>query len=978
LDAGSNPFVARQLRAPRLSATGAAAIASATFGVHGSALELGSHQDQNFRIAAGGTSYVLKVANPAFSHAELDLQNRAMEHVAARLRTRVPVALPAVHGPDVVVVKHEGASYRVRLLTYLQGLPLLRSGYLAPTVLRAVGSLAGRTAAALASFEHPALGRALEWDLRRAADVVPAYAPLVDDDQRRSLAQATIERAATALDRLDLGLRRQAIHGDITDWNVLARRGPAGRPTVCGLIDFGDVVGSWLVAECAVAAAAMASRPGARPLLDAAEVIRGFHATLPLREDEIAALPALLAARAAVSAVSGQHQAGLEPDNPYVTASVERGWPGLEAIGAVPFELAHAVFRQACGLAPVAPPARSWRDAGPFVEGLDTDQAVAVDLSVRTDDLCYAGWGDAATVAAAVAGAARRSANGVVIGRYGEARIVVDEPPGPCEPDTVHLGADLFLPEQTPVIAPLDGRVERCATTELCLALGGGFTLRLAGIDPLRATGDTVRRGELLGRIALPAAGQRLPAHLHVQLAAVPLDAMPGLVPASLSSAWRALCPDPGPLLGLDVAVASESEETVLERRRRFVASPQRLYYSPAPRRMERGWRQWLYDIDGRRYLDMINNIAIVGHSHPRIEEAAARQLRLLNTNTRFLYDAMGRFAERLAGLVPAPLEVVFLVNSGSEANDLALRLASEVTGHRTVLCLDASYHGWTTATSKTAAARSDHGDATEVCALSKPRYWDDAEAQGRHLDDALRSIDDLVARQRPPAAFISEPLLGNSGGLPLPAGYLQAVYGAVRAAGGVCIADEVQVGYGRLGSFFWAFEQQAVVPDIVTLAKSAGNGHPVAAVITTRAIADAFGRRADLFSSVGGSPVSCEVGLAVLDVLQQEDLQRNARDVGDYLGERLSPLVDGQPLTGALHGLGLYRGIELIRDGDPRRPASAEAAAICERLLTLGVVVQPTGAGANVLKLKPPLCVTRSDIDVLAGALEQTFEGGW
>jgi len=976
----ASSFVGRELRIPRLDAAAAADIARTSFGVHGAVTQLGSHQDQNFLLVAdGGVRYVLKVANPAFTRDELDLQNRAMEHTAFRVRDPVPVALPGVDGEDVVAVQHQGAAYHVRLLTYLAGSPLVEAGYLAAGVLRAAGGLAARVAAALSSFDHPALDRMLQWDVRRAAAVVAAYAPLTQDDQRGRVAEHTVTWAAAKLERLDASLRRQAIHGDVTDWNVLAERDGAGRPTPCGLIDFGDMTRSWLAAECAVLAAAMVSRAGGPGALrDAAQVVRGFHAVVPLREDEIAALPALLAARIALSAVSGEHQAALEPDNRYVVASVERGWRGLETIAAIPETLAHAVFRQACGLPVPAPRRHRSQDAGPVVEGLGQRRAVAVDLSVRTDDLRHGGWRDPAAIAAAVAQAEASCAEGLAVGCHGEARIVVDEEPGPDEPETVHLGADLFLPELTAVLAPLDSRVLRCEASGMLLTVDGGFTLRLGGIVPAATAGDDVRRGQPLGRVARPGPDQRLPAHLHVQLAAVPLDRLPGLVPASLSQAWLSLCPDPGPLLGLEVAATSDPTESVLERRRRFVASPQRLYYAPTPRRMERGWRQWLYDIDGRRYLDMINNIAIVGHSHPRVEEAAARQLRLLNTNTRFLYDAMGRFAERLAGLVPSPLEVVFLLNSGSEANDLALRLAREVTGRRDVLCLDASYHGWTAATTPTATVTPDGGGSAAVHPLPKPAFGDDAATLADRLDASLQAIDDLVSQRRAPAAFISEPLLGNSGGLPLPSGYLQAIYKAVRDAGGLCIADEVQVGYGRLGAYFWAFQQQDVVPDIVTIAKSAGNGHPVAAVITTRAIADAFGRGNDLFSSVGGSPVSCEVGLAVLDVLQQEQLQRNAGEVGDYLTERLTPLVDAHPLAGALHGLGLYRGIELVRDGDAHSPASAEAAAVCERLLELGVVVQPTGAGANILKLKPPLCVTRGDIDVLAEALGLVFDGGW
>ena len=561
---------------------------------------------------------------------------------------------------------------------------------------------------------------------------------------------------------------------------------------------------------------------------------------------------------------------------------------------------------------------------------------------------------------------------GPAVGRHGEGRLVHATGAGPEEPASVHLGADVFVPARTPVLAPLAGRVIRRGERELLLATEHGLTLRLAGLAPADelAAGDdvgavagpaeAVAAGDAVGTVAEPASGDRLPAHLHVQLAAAGINELPGLVPASLAPAWLALCPDPGPLLGLDAAAGGESPGAVLARRRRAVASPQRLYFPSAPPQFERGWRQWLYDVHGRPYLDMVNNVTILGHAHPAVEAAATRQLRRLNTNSRFLYDAFGRYAERLAALVADPLEVVFCVNSGSEAVDLALRLARETTGRRDLICLAGAYHGWTTATDEAAKAPA------WVHAVDPP-----------HLDPerSLAQVRAAVAR-RPPAALLCESPLGSWGGVLLPDGWLAAAYELVRGAGGLCIADEVQVGFGRCGSHFWAFEREGVAPDLVTLAKPAGNGHPLGAVITTRAIADAFDAQDDLFSSPGGSPVSCEIGLAVLDAFEREGLQENARRVGEHVTARLGRLVEDFELVGALHGVGLYRGLELTRsDGSP---AAGEAAAICERLLELGVVVQPTGPDMNVLKLKPPLCVTTGDVDHLAAALRLALDEGW
>jgi 4-aminobutyrate aminotransferase-like enzyme len=773
-----------------------------------------------------------------------------------------------------------------------------------------------------------------------------------------------MERAAGGLEPFRSELRVQVIHGDTTDWNVLARRDAAGRPLPCALIDFGDVMRSWLAADCAVLATSVSARNPARALQDAVEVVRGFHSVVPLTEPELAALPALMVARAVISTLGGEHQRALEPANRYVARGAELSWGILRALIAIPPALAHAAFREACGLpAPRTRPARLRAAPGTLADELGRGRPAPVDLSPQTDALEAGSWRDAAAVAEVVEQLRRDGA--VPVGRYGERRIVHDTGPGPDEPSTVHLGVDVFLREGEPVRAPLPGRILDTGDRELLLELRDSrLRLRLGGLVPRDLDGE-VAAGEELGAVAAPRAGQRLPAHLHVQLGVDELDELPGLVPSSLASAWLAVCPDPTPLLGLAVPATAEPVETALERRQRFVASPQRLYYAPKPPQIERGWRQWLYDVAGRPYLDVINNVAIVGHSHPKVEAAAARQLRRLNTNSRFLYDAMGRFAERLVRLSPDPLEVVFFVNSGSEAGDLALRLARVVTGRRDLLCFEGCYHGWTTATNETLSAPP----WVHPIALPHP----DPE---RSLRELLATVDRLDAAGSPPAALLCEPVLGNLGGVVLPAGYLDRAYAAVRAAGGLCIADEVQVGYGRLGSHFWAFEQQGVVPDIVTVAKATGNGHPVAAVITTREIADGFARSEDLFSSVGGSPVSCEVGIAVLDVLEEERLQDNARKVGHFLSDRLGALVEEFPIARALHGIGLYRGLELGHEDG--RPATEAARAICERMLGLGVIVQPTGPGANVLKLKPPLCVTARDVDYLAGALGETLANGW
>jgi 4-aminobutyrate aminotransferase-like enzyme len=252
-----------------------------------------------------------------------------------------------------------------------------------------------------------------------------------------------------------------------------------------------------------------------------------------------------------------------------------------------------------------------------------------------------------------------------------------------------------------------------------------------------------------------------------------------------------------------------------------------------------------------------------------------------------------------------------------------------------------------------------------------------DSQSAG-YAPRAVAVIDDLAARGRPAAGFICESYFGNAGGIALPAGYLREVYAAVRRHGGVAIADEVQVGFGRLGDWFWGFQQQDAAPDIVAVAKSIGAGHPIGAVITRRDIADRYRTQGYFFSSTGGSPVSSVIGMAVLDVIEDEGLQENARLVGAHLRYRLEELRERYDLVGAVHGSGLYIGLEFVSDRSTREPATEQTAAICDRLLELGVIMQPTGDFLNVLKIKPPLCVTRESVDYFADSLTRVLETGW
>eukprot|EP00928_Gymnodinium_smaydae_P040218 TRINITY_DN27307_c0_g2_i1.p1 TRINITY_DN27307_c0_g2~~TRINITY_DN27307_c0_g2_i1.p1 ORF type:complete len:500 (+),score=111.10 TRINITY_DN27307_c0_g2_i1:59-1501(+) len=423
------------------------------------------------------------------------------------------------------------------------------------------------------------------------------------------------------------------------------------------------------------------------------------------------------------------------------------------------------------------------------------------------------------------------------------------------------------------------------------------------------------------------------------------------------------------------------SKAEILElRRRHFCAAQSVSYANTDPLLIVRGEGARLFDEKGNSYLDTRNNVCHVGHAHPRVAAAVAEQAAALNTNTRYLHPNICMLAQRLVATFPqgSGLEVCFFVNSGSEANDLACRLAFARTRSRDLVVVDHGYHGHTQQAIEISPYKFDHkggeGPKSNVhkvpcpCTYRGPHRGPDAgERYAEYVERACKSAPDGKV-----AAFFVESGMSVGGVIVPPPGYLASCYRAVRAAGGICVADEVQVGFGRFGEYFWAFEQQDVFPDIVTMGKPFGNGMPLAAVVTTREVAEAFNNGLEYFNTFGGNPVVCAAGLAVLDVLRDERLAERAAEVGAYLRERLLELARKRPIIGDIRGRGLFVGIEFVRDKVTLEPATPETSEVCARMKDEHrILMSIDGPNDNVLVMKPPLVFSREDVDLTISAMD-------
>src|SRR5579884_1732889 len=1007
--------------APPVSEAEAVRLAREVFGIEGAARKLPGEYDDNFHLkAAAGGEYVLKVMHPARQREFIDLQCSALRHLEKEApELRLPRVIPSPKKEAYAQARlADGEERFVWMLTYVPGKALAEARPHSPELLRELGEFLGRLDRALGNFSHPGAQRELKWDMARAL-WAREHLGEIENPARRALAQRFLwlfER--DVLPHLP-GLRKSVIYGDANEYNVLVRNEPGESYRLASVIDFGDMHYGVTVSEPAIAAAyAMLGKKDV--LGTAAAVVAGFHRQFALREEELALLYAMTGTRLAVSVVNSARRKTVKPDDAYVTVSEEPAWEALERWAKIFPRFAHYAFREACGL-PAVPQSETVRK---FLAAKSQEAAPLLDADLRKEPCAVLDLGVGSRFLGADPRAAKtpalteaifrrmREENvSVAVGRYDEARPLY---PGPHfgrssnptdERRTIHLGMDFFAPAGSAIHAPLEGTVHLLANNAAEGDYGPLVVLRHeadAGVpfftlyghltaETLRAlrVGQAISRGEEFAKIGAPPENGNWPPHLHFQIILDLLDLdrdFPGVAYASQREIWKSLSPDPNLLVAIPESRFLEKEPDV----RKTIASREALLGKNLsisyrkPLKIVRGWMQYLYDETGRAYLDVYNNVPLVGHSHPRVVRAVQEEIALLNTNTRYLHDNVLKYAERLTRLLPEPLRVCYFLNSGSEANELALRLARAHAKSEDVIVLEHAYHGHTNTLIDISPYKFNgpggSGRKPWVHVAPIPDDYrgayrrEDREAGRKYAEHVAELIEKMRKEGRKPGAFLAETLPSVAGQIVFPAGYLKEAYRHVRAAGGVCIADEVQVGFGRLGTHFWGFEMQEAVPDVVVLGKPIGNGFPLAAVVTTREIAASFANGMEFFSTFGGNPVACAAGLAVLDVLEEQRLQENALRGGKFLLERLAALRQKHPLIGDVRGAGYFLGVDLVVDRETRTAAPAQASYVVNRLRECGILTGTDGPHHNVLKLRPPLVFSEADTELFVATLDSVL----
>ena len=979
------------------------------WGISARLRQLDGEYDLNFLAETDhGDGYILKAMRPDCDEWLIEMQIGALNHIKSSASDLpLPSVISATFGASFMRLPDaSGVNRLIWVIERLPGKCYANSAPKTDALIRELGEVLGKTDAALKDFSHPHMKREFKWDLMQAGWIGEQLDCISDPDRNALLRSihADFEANKTALDRLPI----QAIHNDANDYNILVD-GKLGEPWISGLIDFGDMCAAPRICDLAIAAAyVVLDHP--KPEAALAALVAGYHATNPLSANEIDMLWPLLRARLAVSVVNSTLMATDNPDDPYVTISQAPAWRFLEAYD-LNHHLLSARLRAACDLPAVdgADRVLNWlnTERGNFATlmGEDLNDAPMGTLSVENSTWPQNPFHMPLEEAAHV-GEEFEDNGKIWLGYYHEPRLIYTDQAfynGPWKASdrrTVHLAVDAFAPSGAPLFAPLRGEVFIAEYRSGHLDYGGVIILRhetpqgdpfytLYGhlnpefLERLKP-GDVIEKGEQFCRLGDPSMNGGWAPHVHFQLAltteGIEAD-WPGVGAPDEMYLWRAICPNPAALLNLpDEKVRyrpTDQSEVLIKRRAHFGGNLSLTYDDPVM--LLRGWKHHLFDEWGRPYLDAYNNVPHVGHAHPRIQAVAADQLKRMNSNTRYLHPTQTAFADRLLSKLPETFEVCYFVNSGSEANELAMRLARAHTGEKGMVTPDHGYHGNTNEAIAVSAykfnkpngvGQADWVELVEVADDFRGSFRrDDPERAQKFADLIDPAIAALKARGHGIAGFIAETFPSVGGQIIPPKGYLPAVYNRIRAAGGVCIADEVQTGLGRLGDHYFGFEHQGATPDIVVLGKPIGNGHPLGVVVTTKAIADNFDNGIEFFSTFGGSTLSCRIGKEVLDIVDDEGLQDNARQMGARLIDGLKELQTKHNTIGDVRGMGLFIGLELVRMN------GSEATDICayvkNRMRGHRILIGSEGPKDNILKIRPPLTIEAEDVDMILSALD-------
>jgi 4-aminobutyrate aminotransferase-like enzyme/Ser/Thr protein kinase RdoA (MazF antagonist) len=983
----------------KITAAQAERICLDLYKIRGSAMPLPGEIDFNFKIeGSDGEGYILKISRPNEHTEYLDFQQKLLQYVYDYGEGVLsPKVINDCNGLAISEFTDDNGQMRkVRLLSWIIGRVWSTVNPQQDDLRYSLGEQSGKLTKALQGFDHPKAHRQLDWDVAQAA-WAEAHIELFEGEEKEIITyfQDQFKKAQPTYSLL----RKAVVHNDANDNNVIVSYDLVG-PKVVSAIDFGDSVYTQIINDLAIACAYTIMRHN-DPLAAALPIIKGYHESFSLTPLELEHLYNAIAMRLVISVTKSAINKIKEPDNHYLLVSEEPAWELLRKWRLVDANFALYSFRDVCGFSahPNEILFSAWASQQTFsleklFPTIKSNQVHHIDLSVSSTWIGHQkDFNDLDYFQFKINRLQNEVPSKILAGGYLEPRPIYTSDAYDKignkgrESRTIHLGIDFWLPALTPVQALFEGEVVAAINDAGDKEYGGLVILKhkedklefytlyghLTVSSALKnKIGDTLKAGKIIGELGSYPENGNWAAHLHFQVMLSMLNYKidyPGVAYYHQLAVWKSICPDPNLLFKSEElrSNTSMSNGEIIAYRKQHLGKSLSLQYK-IPIKMVRGAGQYLLDQFGRKYLDTVNNVAHVGHEHPDVVKAGQEQMALINTNTRYLHENINNLAKELLKTLPPELSVVHFVNSGSEANELAIRMVKAVTGEQDILASEVGYHGNTNICIDISSYKFDGKggkgapEHTHIFPLpdafrGKYRGKNTGEL---YAEEVQKQIDLIHEKGRKVGGFIIEPIISCGGQIDLPIGFLELAYKHVRAAGGLCISDEVQVGCGRMGKAFWGFELHGVVPDIITIGKPLGNGHPLAAVICTKEVAKKFANGMEFFNTFGGNPVSCAIGTEVIRVVKREKLQEHALKVGESLKLELKKLSVDFPIIGDVRGEGLFLGIELVDAA--MNPLAEQTDYLANRMKEHGILMSTDGPDHNVLKIKPPMVFTQEN----------------
>ena len=965
-----------------------------------SLIELSSERDKNFLIKITKNSkFVVKISNTSESINLLKMQDFIIDKLSKRknIKNFIP---NRIHKSILVFKDQFNRESFVRILKYIDG-DMYANIKSNNCLEESIGYFLGDLSNELKNLGHSASFRKFLWD--------PSNIDWIKNKQKlfsgfkADIIKKNILEYNFFVKKNKHNLRYSLTHGDVNNYNLVIKNNK-----LVGLIDYGDMIYAPTINDLAIALAYVLMKKDDL-FLSLKNVIINYNKKFPISLKEIYSLITLVKCRLTITVVMASIQRKKFPKNRYLSISEKDAWSLLIKLDKINTYFFIFLIRHLCNF----PIIENYDKTINLIKKNSFNNILSFDINSVNKSVINLrsnkNISNTKIFSNKINSFLKKNDSNLGIGLYGQKRSIYKGNNfisllNNKLKRNVHLGIDLFTTAGNYIFSPFDGKV--CILNNNNIKYDYGPTIVLEhnlnkkikfytlyghlSKSSLKNhfIGKIIKKGECFAEIGNYPKNGDWPPHLHFQIILHLMDEkynFPGVCEEIFYSMWTKICPNPNLILKIPNSFFEKHENInkLIKKRKLLISKNYSISYKK-PLQMVFAKNQYMYDYRGRKYLDCINNISHVGHSNSIVHEALIKQNEKLNTNTRYIYRIINDYAEKLLKTFPKKLDTIFFVCTGSEANDLAYRIAKTYTNSKDVIVMDNAYHGHTNSLidlspykfkGKGGEGQKDHVHIAEMPDGIRGRWLYSNKFWVKNYTNQIKNlVDKIYDKKKSLACFFVEPILGCGGQIILPKNYLNNVFKIIKNQKALCIVDEVQTGFARVGNNFWAFEEHQIIPDIVTLGKPMGNGHPISAVITTKQIAKKFNNGMEYFNSFGGNPVSCSVGNAVLDIIKNEKLQLHAYKVGKYLLKLLNKIQKKHNnLISEVRGRGLFLGIDIIKQNfDFPNPKLANF--IINEMKNKGILLSTDGPYNNVIKIKPPMTFNYDDCDFLAYELEKTI----